>query len=108
VSGGNHMIHGMPGHVLGDRNELAVAFCMTLPICYYLLGEYGKRSQIIRLGLMGTMALLVFGVVGTQSRGGFIALTVLAAYLFLKSERKILVGILGAILVAVIAQIASD
>ncbi len=108
VSGGNHMIHGMSGHVLGDRNELAVAFCMTLPICYYLLGEYGKRSQIMRLGLMGTMALLVFGVVGTQSRGGFIALTVLAAYLFLKSERKILVGILGIILIAVIAQIASD
>lgn len=108
MSGGNHMIHGMSGHVLGDRNELAVAFCMTLPICYYLLGEYGKRSQILRLGLMGTMALLVFGVVGTQSRGGFIALTILAGYLFLKSERKILLGVLGVALIAVIAQVASD
>jgi len=108
LSGGNHMIHGMSGHVLGDRNELAIAFCMTLPICYYLLSEYGKRSELIRLGLMSTMALLVFGVVGTQSRGGFIALSILAVYLFLKSERKILLGILGVALVAVIAQIASD
>lgn len=108
LSGGNHMIHGMSGHVLGDRNELAIAFCMTLPICYYLLGEYGKRSQILRLGLMGTMALLVLGVVGTQSRGGFIALTILAGYLFLKSERKILFGILGIVLVAAIAHLASD
>lgn len=108
LSGGNHMIHGMTGHVLGDRNELAIAFCMTLPICYYLLGEYGQRSQLIRFGLMGTMALLVFGVVGTQSRGGFIALTILAAYLFLKSERKVLLSILGLALVIVIAQVASD
>lgn len=108
LSGGNHMIHGMGGHVLGDRNELAVAFCMTLPICYYLLSEYGKRSQLIRIGLIGTMTLLVLGVVGTQSRGGFIALAILGAYLFLKSERKILFGIFGAVLIAIIAQVASD
>lgn len=108
VSGGNHMIHGMGGHVLGDRNELAVAFCMTLPIAYYLLGEYGKRSELLRFGLLGTMALLAIGVVGTQSRGGFIALTVLAGYLFLKSERKILMGILAIALVTVIVHLASD
>lgn len=108
VSGGSHMIHGMHGHVLADRNELAIAFCMTLPICYYLLGEYGERSNILRYGLIGTIGLLVFGVIGTQSRGGFIALTALGAYLFIKSERKILLGILIIILVVAIGELASD
>lgn len=94
LSGGGHKIEGFSGHVLGDRNELALAFVMTLPICYYLLGEYGKRSRLIFLALLGTMCLLVASVIGTQSRGGFIALSCLGVYLFIKSERKIPVLIL--------------
>lgn len=108
ASGGGHKIAGFPGHVLGDRNELAVAFAMTLPICYYLLGEYGERSRFIRIGLLGTMALLVTAVIGTQSRGGFIAMAGLGGYMFLKSNRKIPMAILGAILILGLSQIVSD
>lgn len=53
VSGGGHKIAGFAGHVLGDRNELALAFVMILPICVYLLGEYGRESKYIRYGLLG-------------------------------------------------------
>ena len=108
ASGGGHMIAGMYGHVLGDRNELAVAFVMTLPICMYLLGEYGHRARALQVGLIGTMCLLVFAVIGTQSRGGFIALLTLAGYLFLKSDRKILLSVLGLILVVVLANFVSN
>ena len=102
------MIAGMPQHVLGDRNELAVAFVMAVPICVYLLGEYGKRSKILHLGLLGVVALLVIGVIGTQSRGGFIALLALAGYLFLKSDRKGLLGTLAIVLIAVLSQLVSS
>lgn len=108
ASGGSHMISGMRGHVLGDRNELALAFVMTLPICYYLLREYGSHSRIVRAGLLGTIALLVIAVIGTQSRGGFIALTVLGGYMFLKSERKFVMGVMIAILALVVANIATE
>ena len=108
ASGGHHKIAGMHGHVLGDRNELAVAFVMTLPICYYLLHEYGKRSPIVRLGLLGTIALLVIAVVGTQSRGGFIALMAVAAYMFVKSDRKLLMGLLILVVGLVVLQLASN
>lgn len=94
ASGGGHKIAGLPGHVLGDRNELALAFVMTMPLCYYLWVEYGKQSRILNLGLLATMALLALGVIGTQSRGGFIALLVLAGYMYLKSDRKVLLTIL--------------
>lgn len=94
ASGGGHKIVGMTSHVLGDRNELSLAFVMTMPLCYYLLGEYGERSKVVRLGLLGTLALLAVGVVGTQSRGGFIALTALVGYMYIKSDRKILMTIL--------------
>lgn len=94
VSGGGHKIVGLSGHVLGDRNELSLAFVMTLPLCYYLWTEYGKQSRILNLALLGTMALLGLGVIGTQSRGGLIALLVLGSYMYLKSERKILLTVL--------------
>lgn len=94
LSGGGHKIVGLPGHVLGDRNELALAFVMTLPIAYYLLGEYGKHSRLLRLGLLGTMAALVIAVIGTSSRGGFVALAALGAYMYVKSERKVLLTFL--------------
>lgn len=107
VTGGGHKIEGMSGHVLGDRNELAIAFVMTLPICYYLLSEFGKQSRILKLGLISTMALLVFAVIGTQSRGGFIALTVLGGYLFFKSQRKFMMGLLIAIITVAALQLVS-
>jgi probable O-glycosylation ligase (exosortase A-associated) len=108
ASGGGHKIAGMAGHVLGDRNELAVAFVMTLPVCFYLLGEYGPRSRVVKAGLVATIALLVIAIVGTQSRGGFIALLALAGYLFLKTERKVFVGVLIVALGLVVAHLASS
>jgi probable O-glycosylation ligase (exosortase A-associated) len=108
ASGGGHKIAGFSGHVLGDRNELALAFVITLPICYYLLSQYGKDSRILRVGLIGLMGLMVAAVIGTQSRGGFIALLGLAAYLFIKSDRKVLVFVLSAVLVLVLSHFVSD
>ena len=108
ASGGGHMIEGFAGHVLGDRNELALAFVITLPICAYLIGQYGAQSRLIRFGLLGLMGLLVTAIVGTQSRGGFIALLGLAAYLFLKSDRKILFGVLIVVLVGVLSTVVSS
>lgn len=108
VSGGGHKIAGFPGHVLGDRNELAVAFVMTLPIAYYLLTQYGAKHRVIQFGLLGLMGLLVTAVIGTNSRGGFIALLGLAAYMFVKSDRKIVLAILGAGLVFGLSSLVSD
>jgi probable O-glycosylation ligase (exosortase A-associated) len=90
ASGGGHQLEGMAGHVLGDRNELAVALAMLLPICFYLLGEYGKESRIVKFGLLGLIALVVISIIGTGSRGGLISLAAVGGYLFLKSKRKIL------------------
>lgn len=108
ATGGGHKIAGMHGHVLGDRNELAIAFVMTLPICFYLLGEYGKVSRILKAGLLVTIGLLVIAVIGTQSRGGFVALLALGAYLFLKSERKIPVAMLIVVMGIVVSQLATN
>lgn len=94
ASGGGHNIEGMSGHVLGDRNDLALALAMLLPICFYLIGEYGKKSWILKFGLLGLITLIVTAIVGTNSRGGLVALASVGSYLFIKSKRKILFAFL--------------
>lgn len=108
ASGGGHRIVGLHGHALGDRNELALAFVMMLPICFYLLGEYGKKNIFMKSGLIGLIIILTVSVIGTQSRGGFIALLGLGGYLFLKSERKILLSVLIACAVAVFSGLVPE
>jgi probable O-glycosylation ligase (exosortase A-associated) len=108
ASGGGHKIEGIYGHVLADRNELSVAFVMILPICVYLLRQYGKQSKLIQAALLGTIALTVTAIIGTQSRGGFIALLALGAYFFIKSDRKMLVTAMLAVLVLGLSQVVTS
>jgi probable O-glycosylation ligase (exosortase A-associated) len=108
ASGGGHKIEGIYGHVLADRNELSVAFVMLLPICVYLLRQYGKQSKLIQFALLGTIALTVTAIIGTQSRGGFIALLALGAYFFIKSDRKMLVAAMLCVLVLGLSQVVTS
>lgn len=90
ASGGGHKIEGMAGHVLGDRNELSIAMAMLLPICFYLMTEFGGKSKLLKIGFLGLISLLVLAIIGTNSRGGLVALIAVGTYLFIKSKRKIL------------------
>ena len=108
ATGGAHLVAGLPGHALGDRNELALAFVMTLPICAYLRCQYGRQSVTVRAGLAILMMLILVAVVGTHSRGGFVALLGLASYMFLKSRRKLLLALLLLALAAVLTSLAPE
>lgn len=88
-SGGAHHIAGLSGHVLQDNNQLALAMVMLLPVCFYLLGEYGKKSWILKFGLIGLITLVITSIVGTNSRGGLVALAAVGGYLFIKSKKKL-------------------
>jgi probable O-glycosylation ligase (exosortase A-associated) len=108
ASGGSHQIAGLAGHILGDRNDLALAFVMMLPICVYLLKEFGEQSRLVKLGLIGTIGLMVISVVGTQSRGGMIALLVLVLYLFAKSKRKLSIAVIILIAVGLASSLVTE
>lgn len=108
ASGGGHMIVGIAGHVLGDRNELAVAFVMLLPLCVYLLRQYRGQSRVLSAFLLATIALTVTAIIGTQSRGGFIALLALGTYFFVKSDRKLLVAAMVAVLALGLSHVVTS
>lgn len=88
VTGGGERVYGPPGGVIAGNNELAVSLVMLLPIMYYLMSTATKR--LIRLGLIGAMIAVAFSILGSHSRGAFLALGAMAVFLALKSDRPIL------------------
>lgn len=87
LSGGSHQFTGPPGTIIEDRNHLALAILMVIPMMNFLRLQSAHAS--IRLGLLAAMLLSVLAVVGTYSRGGFIGLVVLGGMIWLRSRYKL-------------------
>lgn len=86
VSAGGHNMLGPAGTMLADRNHLSVALALVLPLLLYLQGHTVHR--LVRLAYLGAGGLVVLAILGGGSRGGFIALSVLAAWGLLTTRRK--------------------
>lgn len=98
MSGGGHRIVGKAG-IIADRNDLAVAINMCLPLVVYLWSI--TKHDKLKLGLLALAALNVVAIIGTYSRGGFIGLAVLAFAMWLKSNRKFIFFMLALILLPI-------
>lgn len=86
VSGGSHNMFGPPGSMLYDRNHLSTALALILPITYYLYLHSVHR--LARLAFLGVFVLIVLAIMGGGSRGGFVALAVVAFWLILTSRHR--------------------
>lgn len=86
ITGGADKPTGANG-MYADNNQFAVALLMTLPMLAYLRGQSANR--FVRLAFAGGFVLTIIAVLGTYSRGGFIALSVLALAWWARSARKI-------------------
>lgn len=94
IHGGVNTVEGPPRSFIADNNALALALCMTLPLLRYL--QLHSTRKLVRIALGVALFLTGISVLGTYSRGGFIAFVVVAGALFVKSRRRI--GMLLAIL----------
>lgn len=101
LSGGSHMIKGRAG-VIADRNDLAVAINMCIPLVIYLLQTTEHRT--LKIALWVLLALNIVSIIGTSSRGGFIGLTVLAFAFWLKSRHKLAIAMLVLLLAPIAYQ----
>jgi putative inorganic carbon (hco3(-)) transporter len=97
IRGGEGMVLGPGAGIHSHRNAIAVALVMIMPLMYWLLLQTDRRW--LRLGMMGAMALTAVSVFGTFSRGGFLAIGAMGAFLWLKSRNKLAIALLLLILV---------
>ncbi len=98
LTGGSHIVLGPPNTIIGDRNHLAVALLVTLPLMNYLRLHSAHRA--VRIALAAGMVLMLFSVVGSQSRGALVALAATALFFWFRSRSKILGGVVLAVTVA--------
>lgn len=96
LKGGSFHIYGPQGSFIGDNNDLAQALCMTLPLMRYL--QLQSQNKYLRIALVSTMILTGVAILGTYSRGGLVAMTVVSVILFLKSRGRIGVVVVVAVL----------
>lgn len=97
--GGEGLVWGPTGSFIEDNNSLALATTMTIPVVYYLFLQTSKRW--LRWGLFGAVLLCGFSVLGSYSRGAFLAIAAMIASLWWKSRTKFVTAFVLALLVPV-------
>lgn len=106
ASGGGHNITGIMTGSLNDNNLYAVGMVMLLPLLLYLY-KY-SASRLARVSTLSGFLLTIMTVLGTNSRGGFLALAVVAFWYWLSSQRKLVSLIFVAVLAVGVVQVAPD
>ncbi len=102
VTLGQFHVQGLPNTVLEDNNHFGIAVASILPLILYLRAEAAR--PIIRQGLLVLFGLSIIAIIGTQSRGAFLALIAFAGFFWIRARHKftILAG-LALIMVPTIA-----
>lgn len=87
LTGGNYIVFGPAKSMIEDNNSLALALILSLPLINYLRTHTHQR--LLKIGLIGLMLLTLAAVIGSYSRGGFIAMAAILIYLWLKGRAKV-------------------
>jgi probable O-glycosylation ligase (exosortase A-associated) len=103
LNGGAYRVQGPAGTFIGGNNEMALALVMTIPLIRYL--HLQEPRHWIKTGLASAMVLTGVAAIGSQSRGGLVAMVAMGLFLWLKSRKKIVTGIYIAIAVAIMASV---
>ena len=103
LHGGVYRVQGPEGTFVGGNNEMALALVMTIPLIRYLHLQEVRRW--VKTGLAVAMVLTGVAAIGSQSRGGMLAMVAMGLFLWLKSRNKIVTGFYMAIAVMIIAAV---
>ena len=86
LHGGQNMVLGPPGSFIEGNTEIALALVMILPLMRYL--QLNAANKWIQRGLGIAMLLAGLSIIGSYSRGAFLAGAAMAGFLWLKSRNK--------------------
>ncbi|MCE4557562.1 putative O-glycosylation ligase, exosortase A system-associated [Pelomonas cellulosilytica] len=90
ATAGSYRVWG-PGGFIGGNNELALALIMTIPMMRYL--QLQVTNKWLSRGLTFGMAMTAVTVLGTYSRGALLGLSAMAIFLWIKSPKKLGMGL---------------
>lgn len=97
LSGGQFRIWGPEGTFIEGNNEVALAFITIIPIYYYLF--LTATNKWLRYAFAASMMLLGLAALGSYSRGALLGIGAMAGFLWLKSPKKAVLGLIMAIVI---------
>lgn len=103
MHGGVYRVQGPTGTFFSGNNEMALVLAMLIPLIRYL--HLQATQQWVRFGLASAMVLSGVAAIGSQSRGGLLALAAMGLFLWFKSRHKFVMTIYMVIAVAIMASV---
>ena len=103
INGGAYRVQGPTETFIAGNNELALALVMTIPLIRYL--HLQETRHLFKVGLASAMVLTGVAAIGSQSRGGLVAMVAMGLFLWLKSRNKIVTGLYMAVAVVIIGSV---
>ncbi len=92
VTGLQFRIGGPPDSFIEGNNEIALAILMVIPLMYFLWRH--TKSKYIRLALLASMFFCAIAVIGSYSRGAFLAGIVTLFFLWIGMKKKLLPAVI--------------
>jgi putative inorganic carbon (hco3(-)) transporter len=93
VTAGQYRVWGPSGSFIADNNSLALAIIMAVPLFRYL--QLHSENSWVKRGCVAAMILCMVSAIGSQSRGALLALLGMGFFLWIKSRKKGLIGLLA-------------
>lgn len=91
LTGGEARVWGPEKSFIGSNNQLALALIMVLPLIVYLRAH--SQNAYVRMALLGAAVACFFSIIGSQSRGAFLALCVMGLFLIWKSRQRAVMAV---------------
>ena len=95
MTAGQFRVYGPPQSFIGENNALALATLMVFPLMYYL--QFIVKNMKVKWGLRLAMFFNGLSVLGSQSRGAFLAILALGSHFWWQTKGKLISGIIIAI-----------
>jgi probable O-glycosylation ligase (exosortase A-associated) len=99
LTGGSFRVFGPEGSMIAENNALGLTTLMVIPLIYYLWSI--TRNKWLKRFLLAAMVLSVVSVLGSQSRGAFLALGAVGGYFWWQSKSKAVTGVVVGLLLVV-------
>ena len=106
IGGVDNRVWGPPQSFIADNNQLAMALLMAAPFVRYL--QVVSAHRVVRIGFGLTLAVGALAVIGTYSRGAFLAMLAVAGVLAFRSHHKLQIGLLVAAVAVVAVAITPE
>jgi probable O-glycosylation ligase (exosortase A-associated) len=107
--GGEGTVWGPEKSFIAGNNELAFALVVVMPLAWYFYEQYYRSYKWVRYGLPVVGALTVLSILGSQSRGAFLAVAAMLVVFWVRARRKLMPTLLIAFgAVAAVAFMPAD